>query len=60
MEEIEHDELSRLHISRRESIKFGASGMALSLLPASALAAAQSESQAPKEDAMTDKTRLSS
>jgi pimeloyl-ACP methyl ester carboxylesterase len=58
MEEIEPDELSRLHISRRESIKFGASGMALSLLPASALAAAQSESQTPKEDAMTDKTAI--
>lgn len=51
-------EITRTPISRRESIKFGATGMAISLLPASALAAAQAKAPATKEDAMTDNTAI--
>jgi pimeloyl-ACP methyl ester carboxylesterase len=56
MEEMKLD--PNTHVSRRQSIKFGATGMAISLLPASALSAAEAKSSAPKEDAMTDNTAI--
>ena len=57
MKDIERNpsEIPLTPIDRRESIKFGATGVALSLLPASALAV---QAKSTKENAMTDNTAI--
>ena len=45
-------------MSRREGLKLGAAGLAASLLPVTAVTAAQTESPAKRESVMADNTAI--